>query len=162
MLSLYNYNTGSGVLTIFLINNEAYCHSTSLHNSYMDLPDKFSEFSDNISRSYLLRCLAYQWNISYLANLSGRSNFILKSNLDKSAGSRDSFLLVAHINRVFLSLSNESIFLNKVETILFDASWDSPCYLLIAKASISSINITQGPREVAKSKTLPRFYSPSP
>lgn len=74
--------------------------------------------------------------------MSGKSNLILISSLDNKALSNESFLLVAHISIVLLLLSNESIFLNKVDTIHFEASCVSILSLDTAKESISSINIT--------------------
>lgn len=87
---------------------------------------------------------------------------ILKSNLDNIAGSRKSFLLVAQINITSLSLSNESNFLNKIDTNLFETSWVSFSFLETANASISSINIILLPKADAFSNIVDKFYSALP
>jgi hypothetical protein len=66
------------------------------------------------------------------------------SILDSIAGSKSYFLLVAHISNTSVVLSNESIFLSNVESILRDASCIKSS-LAEAIASISSIKIIAFP-----------------
>lgn len=78
--------------------------------------------------------------------MSGNSNLIDRSNRDNIAASRSYFLFVAQINKTLELLSNESIFLSRVDNILRLASCISPS-LDYANESISSIKMI----------TLPNF-----
>lgn len=88
----------------------------------MFLPDNPSLNSPNFSKSVLVKCFAYRLKIAPLDNLSGNSNFTLKSIRLNMAGSKSCFLLVAQINNTSVELSKLSIFLNKVDKIRLLAS----------------------------------------
>jgi hypothetical protein len=86
--------------------------------SSISRPDKFTVLSPNFLCSASVSYFEYLANISALVAASGNSNLIEMSTLEMSAGSKSFFLLVAQIRRTSLfSLSNESIFRNRVDKI---------------------------------------------
>ena len=84
----------------------------------MFLPEKSSVFVASSFNSLELRCLAYLLNIYTLDCLSGSEKVTDKSIRLSIAGSRSTFLFVAHINNTLVLDSKLSIFLKRVDKIL--------------------------------------------
>lgn len=73
-----------------------------LQISLMFRPEKSVVLLANISSSLSERCLAYLLKMAALECLSGSEKLTAKSILLSIAGSKSSFLLVAHINSTFV------------------------------------------------------------